>query len=166
MAIRYIDLTHCRGELFRSGFFLDKNIFSCNTYFMASKKTPKRKISSRKASVPQNTLGLSYDTKLIIVLLLLVFVYPLGIIFMWVWMKNWPVWLKILIMLPLLLGLFMAMIFVIMIRALIHEARIERMQELQRLQNEKQMQQQQRSQFTLTPGPSVSLSPTYSSGTY
>lgn len=34
------------------------------------------------------------DNHLIAVVLLLVFIYPLGLIFMWMWMKAWPKWLK------------------------------------------------------------------------
>ena len=52
--------------------------------------------------------GLSYDTKTIIVILLLVFAYPIGLILMFVWMK-WPVWVKLLVALPtslIFLGVF------------------------------------------------------------
>jgi glucan phosphoethanolaminetransferase (alkaline phosphatase superfamily) len=37
------------------------------------------------------------EWKLIVTILCLFFATPLGIIFMWMWMKNWPKWLKILI---------------------------------------------------------------------
>lgn len=40
--------------------------------------------------------GLSEDAKTIITILLLIFVFPIGIIMMWIWMK-WPVWVKILV---------------------------------------------------------------------
>lgn len=39
---------------------------------------------------------ISYETKTIIVILLLLFVLPAGIVLMWFWMK-WPIWLKVLI---------------------------------------------------------------------
>ena len=40
---------------------------------------------------------------LIIAILLLAFVYPIGLIFMWFWTK-WPLWLKIVLSLPVLLA--------------------------------------------------------------
>lgn len=40
--------------------------------------------------------GISEDTKTLITVLLLIFVFPIGIILMWVWMK-WTVWVKILL---------------------------------------------------------------------
>ena len=43
------------------------------------------------------------DTKSIIVILLLVFVYPVGVILMFFWMKHWPKWLRIIIGIPLIL---------------------------------------------------------------
>jgi hypothetical protein len=51
--------------------------------------------------------GMSQDTKTIIVILLLIFAYPLGLLLMWFWMKEWPVWVKILISLPVALGVLM-----------------------------------------------------------
>ena len=48
---------------------------------------------------------MSQDTKIIIVILLLIFFYPLGLIFMWLWMKEWPTWAKLLISLPVALGI-------------------------------------------------------------
>lgn len=50
---------------------------------------------------PQNS-GVSYDTKTIIVVLLLVFVYPIGLILMYIWMK-WPGWVKLILSLPVVL---------------------------------------------------------------
>ncbi len=43
--------------------------------------------------------GLSENTKTLIVILLLIFAYPVGIILMLVWMK-WPWWIKLLVALP------------------------------------------------------------------
>lgn len=43
------------------------------------------------------------DTNTIVVVLLLVFIYPVGYIAMWALMKRWPVWLKLVIGLPLVL---------------------------------------------------------------
>lgn len=47
------------------------------------------------------------DNKSIIVILLLVFAYPVGVVLMWAWMKSWPVWLKLLITIPILFTLLM-----------------------------------------------------------
>jgi len=43
--------------------------------------------------------GLSYDTKTLIVVLTLIFAYPVGLILMFMWMK-WKTWLKLLIAFP------------------------------------------------------------------
>lgn len=40
--------------------------------------------------------GTSEDTKTIVTVLLLIFIYPIGVIVMWFWTK-WPLWLKILL---------------------------------------------------------------------
>lgn len=54
--------------------------------------------------------GLSDDTKTLITVLLLVFVYPVGLIMMFVWMK-WRWWVKLLVAFPVTLGIlaFVAM---------------------------------------------------------
>jgi hypothetical protein len=58
----------------------------------------------------QDNSQMSEDTKAIIVILLLLFVYPIGLILMWAWMKSWPTWLKIIISLPIILiPIFMIM---------------------------------------------------------
>lgn len=46
--------------------------------------------------------GLSNDTKTIIVVLVLLFAFPLGLVLMWIW-TNWPKWVKLLITLPLII---------------------------------------------------------------
>lgn len=48
---------------------------------------------------------MSEDTKTLIVILLLIFVYPIGLIMMFVWMK-WPWWVKLLVALPVTLVVF------------------------------------------------------------
>lgn len=48
--------------------------------------------------------GLTNDSKTIITVLLLILVYPIGLILVYVWMK-WKMWIKLLVSLPLLLGL-------------------------------------------------------------
>lgn len=51
---------------------------------------------------PQASAGLSEDAKTIITILILVTVYPVGLIFMFVWMK-WKWWVKLLVTLPVTL---------------------------------------------------------------
>jgi len=50
---------------------------------------------------PEN--GMSQDTKTIIVVILLVLVYPIGVILMFAWMKKWSWWVKLLAMMPIIL---------------------------------------------------------------
>lgn len=64
---------------------------------------------------PQTNQGMSHDTKTLIVILLLVFVYWIGLIFMWAWMKTWPKWLKILITLPVFLSILFILFFLYVI---------------------------------------------------
>lgn len=45
---------------------------------------------------------ISYDIKLLLVLVLLFVLYPIGLIFMFKWMK-WPTWVKLIIAFPVLL---------------------------------------------------------------
>ncbi|MFZ2152871.1 MAG: hypothetical protein WAV41_02325 [Microgenomates group bacterium] len=63
----------------------------------------------------QNT-GLSEDTKTIIVVLLLILVYPVGLILMFVWMK-WPMWVKLLVALPTSL-IFLAIVGIMVVGVL------------------------------------------------
>lgn len=52
--------------------------------------------------------GLNYEVKTLIVILLLIFAYPVGLILMFMWM-DWPGWVKFLIFLPvicIILGVF------------------------------------------------------------
>lgn len=93
---------------------------------MPSKKAT-RKSSTNHSVKAENSRPRRYndtvqptDTQLIIVLLLLVFVYPLGLIFMWVWMRHWPTWIKLLISAPLLIGLLSAFFVMLIIRSLLH----------------------------------------------
>jgi uncharacterized protein (DUF983 family) len=45
---------------------------------------------------------MSTDTKTIITILLLIFIYPIGLILMWVW-TGWKTWVKVLVSLPVIL---------------------------------------------------------------
>lgn len=62
----------------------------------------------RKAS--RNSASASDDTRTIVTILLLLFVYPVGLILMWFW-SRWKVWVKLLVtvftLLPYILLLFM-----------------------------------------------------------
>lgn len=83
----------------------------------APRKTVARKEAPQKAPRSEETsaASISYETQMIIVVLLLLFVYPIGLIFMWAWMNRWPMWLKVLLTIPLFLGvlaLFSLIIFV------------------------------------------------------
>ena len=56
--------------------------------------------------------GMSNDTKTLIVILLLIFTYWIGLIFMWIWMKTWPNWLKIVLTLPVFASIALIAFFV------------------------------------------------------
>lgn len=49
---------------------------------------------------------IDYNTQTILVVLLLIFVYPVGLILMFIWMK-WPQWVKILVTSPIIISIFM-----------------------------------------------------------
>lgn len=58
------------------------------------------------------------DSNKIITILLLIFLYPVGLVFMWIRMKNWPTWLKALITAPLVLsviGIIATLLFVMFV---------------------------------------------------
>lgn len=67
--------------------------------------------AASSASLPSQRL----DSKTIAVILLLVFSYPLGVVFMWFWMKTWPGWMKLLLSLALVLGIVLIVLSVSMI---------------------------------------------------
>ena len=79
---------------------------------MATKK--KTTAAKKPQKVQQVEVGLSYDTKTIITILLLVTVYPVGLVMMFIWMDTWPTWVKVLVSIPavlfgfVLLTVFMA----------------------------------------------------------
>lgn len=54
--------------------------------------------------------GLSDDAKTIIVVLLLVFAFPVGLILMWLW-TEWPKWVKWLLSLILITPLVLMLLF-------------------------------------------------------
>ncbi|MBP9719311.1 MAG: hypothetical protein KBD46_02485 [Candidatus Levybacteria bacterium] len=61
---------------------------------------------------------MSYETKTIIVVLTLLFVTPVGLILMWVWMK-WPLWVRILLTVLPFLFAFLITGFVLSILAIV-----------------------------------------------
>jgi hypothetical protein len=50
--------------------------------------------------------SISENTKAIISVLLLIFIYPIGLIVAWFWVK-WPMWLKIVVTLPVFVYMFL-----------------------------------------------------------
>ncbi len=55
------------------------------------------------ATYQRSRQGMSNDTRTIVTVLLLIFVFPVGLIVMWVW-PRWPGWVKLLISVPLILA--------------------------------------------------------------
>ncbi len=91
------------------------------------KSSTKKSSSSRRKTTNTRTSNsngyqASYDTQMIITVLLLLFVYPLGVIFMWSWMRNWPVWLKIIITLPVFLFILSVFFIMFVLRAAFRDA--------------------------------------------
>lgn len=87
-------------------------------------KTAKNTSSDRSKNVKKNNFNkeISYDTQIIVTVLLLIFVYPLGIIFMWAWMRNWPIWLKIIITLPVFVFLLSVFFIMFVLRRAVYNA--------------------------------------------
>ena len=70
----------------------------------AAKKKPAAKSKKATKTKPkgQKSPELSYDTKTILTVFMLVTLYPVGLVMMHRWM-IWPNWLKILVISPLIL---------------------------------------------------------------
>lgn len=121
---------------------------------------PTRK-SSRSSKSSQTTTArrvdtsedLSYETKLVIVVLLLLFFYPLGLVFMWMWMRNWPTWLKVIISLPLVMGFVAFFIGIFIAATLIRHAVTS--QDFQNSLKQRYEKQYMNYQLTTTPEPSI-----------
>lgn len=105
----------------------------------SSKVTKSKKITVASAGASQE---ISYDTKTIITLLLLLFFYPLGLIFMWVWMQ-WKVWLKLLVTLPLILTVLFMFTMVMLVGKAVRMEQDTRMMQYNQL----------REVHTITPTP-------------
>lgn len=63
--------------------------------------TPPAPPGNQPPSQPQPQ-GMSEDTKTLITILLLIFVFPIGLIVMWI-LPKWPLWVKLLVSLPITL---------------------------------------------------------------
>jgi len=84
-------------------------------------------LSNRKRTSDQTPDGLSYDTKTLIVVLTLIFVYPAGLVLMYMWMK-WSSFVKNIISIPVylvLLALVMNVIRTINSKELIQKDRAQ-----------------------------------------
>ena len=68
----------------------------------ASSSTPNEQSTFQKPVATQGTNGASNDTRTLVTVLLLIFVYPIGVILAWFWSK-WKAWIKILVTLPFVL---------------------------------------------------------------
>lgn len=97
---------------------------------MPVKKKPAAKTRPASKGISQQALSkayeseLSYETRVIIVVLLLLFVYPIGLIFMWAWMRDWALRAKLLITLPFLLGIFAVFGLFMLIGSLVTQSNI------------------------------------------
>ena len=123
---------------------------------MAVKKKS-TKSSARKTRVkkPQITssMGPTYDTQMIVTILLLIFVYPLGLIFMWAWMRNWPIWLKIVVSLPFVLAVCIIILMMLAVGSIVRNGRFERMMYEQ--QYKQQLRQEQQHMWDISPTPTA-----------
>lgn len=68
---------------------------------------------AKPAQRTRTTTGTTEDTKMIVTVILLVFVYPVGVIVMWAW-TSWKTWVKVVVTLPIILGvLFFVLLIVV-----------------------------------------------------
>src|SRR5579859_4879128 len=122
---------------------------------MPTRKT-KKTATARKTKAPKpvvySSMGPTYDTQMIVTILLLLFVYPLGLVFMWAWMRNWPIWLKIVISLPFILALSFIIFMLLAVGSFVKDGRFERMMYEQQYRQMMQQRQQQM-MWSLTPTP-------------
>ena len=125
---------------------LDKSLDFWKTKNMPARKkakTARKSTNTTSRSVKRSTSNseISYDTQMIVTVLLLIFVYPLGVIFMWAWMRNWPVWLKIIITLPVFMFLLCIFFIMFVLRRAVDNANYRTWVIMQQ-QNRNQMQKQ------------------------
>jgi len=101
--------------------------------------------------VRENTsTGMSYETKTIIVILTLLFITPVGLILMWIWMK-WPTWLKVLITILPFLFAFLITSFVIWLLAVIFSNKDIQKQMHEQMQQNVTMQISQTTPTVISP---------------
>lgn len=118
-------------------------------------KTKEEPVKAERVTTQTATVDeISYETKLTIVILLLLFVYPLGLVFMWFWMRNWPLWLKILISLPIIIGILGILFGIFALAMILRHVATDKNFQYQMRQYQYQQEQQ------LTPSPSEAISPT------
>ncbi|SRR5258706_7268835 len=107
---------------------------------------------SRKSST-SDANSLSYDSKTIIVVLLLLLAYPIGAVLMWMWMGKWPIWLKAIITVPFVFGILAATFMILIMFAFIRSANFE--------------VRERHHMYYYSPSPSVvQISPKPAGGTY
>lgn len=115
-----------------------------------AKKSVKKPVPVRKPQV-SSSQGASYDTMMIITILLLLFVYPLGLVFMWALMRTWPTWLKIVITLPLLIALFFTALVVFVVGQSVRHIDWNKVRMQQQYE---QMRERQQNMMNISPTPS------------
>lgn len=122
---------------------------------MAKRKSIKKSKASRVIRKPHVTSshGPTYDTLMIVTILLLLFVYPIGIIFMWAWMKTWPTWLKIVISAPFVIAITFLIIVSFIVGSIIHRGLNRAMVQERRIEIMKQ--QAPSMPISVTPTPQV-----------
>ena len=98
----------------------------------------------------KKSAGMSYETRTIIVIVCLFFMFPVGLVLMWVWMK-WPTWVKILLTVLPFLAAFLVMGFVLSILGIVFS----------NPQVQKSMQTQMETQISQTPQEDMSNWKTY-----
>lgn len=96
----------------------------------STKKTSAERVSSTALSKAYES-EISFETKTVITIILLLFVYPVGLILMWWWMREWPLWLKLLLSIPLFFAVLALFGMIFIIGALIHSVPSQRAREIQ-----------------------------------
>src|SRR5258708_7076128 len=119
------------------------------------KKTAKKTTHPKHASVKRVSTTTSTDTKLIVVILLLLLTYPIGLLFMWAWMKTWRTWVKVLITIPLLLTILAFILGILLVGAAVKRGiqYEEQKQHIDQQQLQKDVNNGSQNQFYLSPTP-------------
>jgi len=120
---------------------------------------PARKSTARKIASPSTSKEISFETRMIVVIVLLLFVYPVGLILMWFWMKEWPTWLKIIISLPVVIAIC-AMFFAFFIAAMVIRGTVTNRDFQNNMRNYMQQRYQYEQSLTPVPTNEVFITPT------